>query len=121
MKLSLMLRFILSLLAVSSTMYYALTEDDVNLRLEENWKYFDGTASAGWVANMYGMCSPQGSSGYAQVLNEDPLFNASKRLVMGSLTKSMTVVLLSMLLSENKIEGQSPVQSNTTGTFGYGS
>ena len=113
-----MFRSLLFALCIAIT--YGLTADDVNLRMEENRKYYNSTASAGWVSNMYGICSPEGSNGYAQVLNEDPLFNANGRLVMGSLTKSMTVVLLSILLSQNKIKGQVPVASNTTGTFGYG-
>ena len=111
----------ISVLFIFALLSYSIqpvsTNEEISARMEQNRNYYGSTSSVGWVANLYGMCA-NGTSGYAQNLGEDPLFNADGRLVMGSLTKSMTVVLLSILLSQNKIFGQSPVESNTIGAFG---
>lgn len=67
---------------------------------------YNSTAAIGYISSMYDMCA-FGSSGYAQT-PLGPAFDPKGRIAMGSLTKSMTVVLLAQLLNQNKINGQYP-------------
>ena len=109
--------YIVSLMSIIATIG-ALTDEEISARLEQTRIYYRSTASVGWVANQHGMCA-KGSAGFAQILDEAPVFNAEGRLNMGSLTKSMTCVVVAILLTQNKITGQVPVEyDSTSGNFG---
>lgn len=73
-------------------------------KMEEFVKKYNSTAAASYVANAEKICS-YGSAGYAQV-GQKPEFNVEGRIHMGSNTKSMTAVLVGILLEGNLVRGQ---------------
>lgn len=86
---------------------------DMNAQIATYVKAYNSTAAIGYISSMYDMCA-YGSAGYAQTPS-GPAFDPEGRLVMGSLTKSMTVTLLAQLLSQNKIRNQTASKSPNYG------
>jgi CubicO group peptidase (beta-lactamase class C family) len=72
--------------------------------MEEFVERYNSSAAAAYVANAGGICSA-GSAGYAQG-EGGPAFDLGGRVHMGSNTKSMTAVLVGVLLEKNQVRGQ---------------
>jgi len=83
----------------------AAQNEDLKAHLEELRVKYNSTAAVGYVSNSEALCA-YAAAGFAQELNKAPAFDVDGRQSFGSLTKSMTVTLMAILLSENKIRGQ---------------
>jgi hypothetical protein len=68
-------------------------------------EYYNSTAASSYYADSTHICA-SGSYGYAQVDKEEPLYDLYGRSSMGSNTKSMTSVLVAILLENNLVRGQ---------------
>lgn len=81
------------------------SDGKLNTQLNQLRIQYNSTGLMGYIANLCDVCA-YGSAGYAQVLGEEPLFDAEGRQNFGSLTKSMTSTLMAILLAKNKIINQ---------------
>mmetsp|Transcript_9430 Transcript_9430/g.17652 ORF Transcript_9430/g.17652 Transcript_9430/m.17652 type:complete len:471 (+) Transcript_9430:32-1444(+) len=107
--------FILYLLIGADVSIAISSNPSLDAEMQQFVEQYNSTAASSYYADSTHICAA-GSYGYAQVINEEPVYDLYGRSSMGSNTKSMSSALIAVLLENNLVRGQTNGWETTLGS-----